>query len=125
MGTVHFSDQELMCKCGCGRQEMHIDFLELLETLREAYGSPMVLSSAYRCPSHNQAVSTTGTNGPHTTGRAVDVAIQGEEAYKLLALALDLGFTGIGIAQKGGGRFIHLDDLEPSMAGPRPRVWSY
>jgi hypothetical protein len=31
-------------------------------------------------------------------------------------------FTGIGIQQKGGARFIHLDDLT---GVGRPTVWSY
>jgi hypothetical protein len=36
-----------------------------------------------------------------------------------------MGFTGIGIAQKGEGRYVHLDDL-PSVEGqPRPTLWSY
>jgi len=37
-------------------------------------------------------------------------------------LALELGFTGIGVQQKGTGRFPHLDTLEEP---PRPNVWSY
>ncbi len=95
-----------------------------LERLRQAFGKPMRLSSAYRCPDYNARVSHTGLTGPHTTGRAVDVLISGEEAYRLVQLALEYGFTGIGIAQRGPyeRRFIHLDDLEGDL---RPRVWSY
>ena len=99
-------------------------FLVRLEQLRRAFGKPMRLSSAYRCPNYNARISKTGRDGPHTTGRAVDVLISGEDAYRLVQLALEHGFTGIGIAQRGPHerRFIHLDDLE----GPtRPWVWSY
>jgi zinc D-Ala-D-Ala carboxypeptidase len=39
-----------------------------------------------------------------------------------LRLAFKLGFTGIGVQQKGSGRFIHLDTME---GGTRPTVWSY
>jgi hypothetical protein len=33
-----------------------------------------------------------------------------------------MGFTGIGVQQKGSRRFIHLDVLQNP---PRPNVWSY
>lgn len=98
-----------------------------LELLRAELGMPLVLNSAYRCPTHNAAVSTTGRNGPHTTGRAVDIAISGKPVVALLAAALSLGFTGIGLKQDGAamaGRFVHLDDLT-APAYPRPRVWTY
>jgi hypothetical protein len=38
-----------------------------------------------------------------------------------------LGFTGIGIKQKGPGlsRFVHLDMILPAGRHPRPRLWSY
>lgn len=44
----------------------------------------------------------------------------------LLDAALQAGFMGIGVNQKGGsGRFIHLDDIEDSPDRPRPTIWSY
>ena len=36
-----------------------------------------------------------------------------------------VGFTGIGVNQKGGARFLHLDTIESSPARPRPTIWSY
>jgi hypothetical protein len=42
-----------------------------------------------------------------------------------MRLALAKGFTGIGVQQKGGGRFIHLDNLPNGPGQPRPTVWSY
>ena len=122
--TPHFSRHELQCRCGCGKCEMDAVFMIRPEELRRAFGKPMRLSSAYRCPDHNERISKTGRTGPHTTGRAVDVLVSGEDAYRLVRLALEHGFTGIGIAQRGPHerRFIHLDDLD----GPtRPWVWSY
>jgi hypothetical protein len=71
-------------------------------------------------------VSTTGFDGPHTTGKAADILVYGEDALLLLKLALARGFTGIGISQKGDihSRFIHLDILaQPDY--PRPFLWSY
>lgn len=121
-----FTEFELACPC-CGVNGMSTAFIDKLTTLRKLYYATMSLSSAYRCPHHNQAVSTTGETGPHTTGRAVDVRCSGGEALRLIDLALGCGFTGIGVSQKGNrtSRFIHLDDLPDSRFCPRPWVWSY
>lgn len=100
---------------------MDADFLDTLDELRNAYKKPLILSSAYRCPEHNQIVSTTGANGPHTTGRAVDIKIDRDNAFNLLGLICERDFSGIGVAQKGNGRFLHVDNLREK----RPALWSY
>lgn len=105
---------------------MDEQFMERLTSLRADWGQPMVVNSAYRCPQHPiEAKKKPGTVGAHTTGRAVDISIAGEDAYLLLCAALGHGFTGIGVKQKGQGRFIHLDDLTEADGFPRPTVWSY
>ena len=127
MESEHFKQYELECHCGCGGNEITREFLDLLEDLRAWYGKPIGLSSAFRCPTHNNAVSSTGSTGPHTTGQAVDILVFGFDAKCLLKGALSLGFSGIGINQKGnrGGRFIHLDTLSEPGHKPRPWLWSY
>lgn len=121
-----FPAKELKCKCAlCGAHQMPEDFMEALVALRIDVDFPMPLSSAWRCPSHNNRVSSTGFTGPHTKG-AVDVRVYGEEAVILIERAIHHGFTGIGVSQKGpkGHRFIHLDRLIETFA-PRPWIWSY
>lgn len=122
--TANFSSAEFACQCGCDCADMDAEFMGRLQAVREAYGKPMRITSGYRCPTHNSNVSSTGENGPHTTGRAADVAVSGNDAHRLLAIALEQGMTGVGVKQKGphGGRFIHLDNLTE---GARPWCWSY
>ena len=125
----YFSLEELKCKCGqCGSTgiEMDNDFMERLIELRKECGFAFPVSSGYRCPKHNAAVSKTSFDGPHTTGKTIDILISGSNAYLLVKKALIHGFTGIGINQKGehGKRFIHLDTLE-TPDYPRPAIWSY
>lgn len=120
----NFSEDELACK-GDGTLSMNCAFMDRLQALRDAYGKPMIVTSGYRSPEYNATISKTGTDGPHTTGRAVDIAIRGREAYVLLSLAIELGFTGIGVSQKGEARFLHLDDLTAEEGFPRPWIWSY
>jgi len=121
----HFSPRELMDKTS-GAIIVETDFLDRLERARAQYGRPMIINSGYRTPEHNAAVSPTGEDGPHTTGRAVDVRVYGAYALELLRHALDVGFTGIGVKQVGdfASRFIHLDDLE-APDYPRPTIWTY
>ena len=122
--TPHFHESELVCKCGCGMLPAQ-DFMDKVEALRVACGYSFVVTSAARCPLHNDRVSQTGFHGPHTTGRAIDVAVDRGKAFLVVALAIKRGFTGIGVQQKGAGRFIHLDDLPDAPGQPRPTIWSY
>lgn len=122
----HFQLAEFACAC-CGGNQISRELVDLLDNGREALGFPFRIRSGYRCPRHNDRVSSTGVNGPHTTGQAVDLGLYGGEAWRLLSWAMDQRvFTGIGISQKGDlhRRFIHLDTL----AHPerfRPTVWNY
>lgn len=120
----YFTASEFDCSC-CRRNEMNEQFLEELDELRARYGKPLVVSSGYRCPTHNQRVSSTGATGPHTTGRAADLRVSRGDALKVLKIVLEMGFTGIGIQQKGAVRFIHLDNLPNAPDQPRPTLWSY
>lgn len=99
-------------------------FMERLDGIRLTFNLPMRISSGYRCPKYNQAISETGETGPHTTGRAVDVRVSGREAFQLLDIAVTMGMTGIGIKQHGPHalRYLHLDDLQHE---GRPWLWSY
>lgn len=101
------------------------DFMDKVEQLRVSVGFALPVSSAARCPTHNARVSSTGRTGPHTTGRAIDLVVDRKKAYMVLAAALKMGFTGIGVQQKGTGRFIHIDDLPDAEGQPRPTTWSY
>ena len=92
-------------------------FIEKLDETRESLGIPFPITSGYRCPEYNNEVSSTGFAGPHTTGQAADIALSRLNARKALT-ALSMRFGGIGINQRGDGRFIHVDDLSP-------RIWTY
>jgi uncharacterized protein YcbK (DUF882 family) len=116
----NFSAKEFACS-HCGKNEMKPEFMEKLQWLRRIYGKPMRVTSGYRCPQH-PIEAKKAAPGAHASGCACDIGVQSREAYDILRLAFELGFTGIGVQQKGSGRFIHLDTLE---GGPRPNVWSY
>jgi zinc D-Ala-D-Ala carboxypeptidase len=123
MPYKYFKDSELSCS-HCNILMMNDEFMVLLEVIREECGFPFIVTSAYRCTQHPIEAKKTNV-GAHTTGKAVDIAVNGENAYKLVQIALKHDMEGIGISQKGdmNSRFIHLDTA--GLTRSRPRIWSY
>ena len=125
ISSKNFSSEELSCS-HCNENHFDQRTLDSLQGLREAIGRPLKISSAYRCPAYNNTVSGSGTTGPHTTGKAIDILCSGSFAHEVLSFAMIRSsvWKGIGISQKGDhkSRFIHLDTIE---ANNRPWVWSY
>lgn len=122
---TYFSPAKLACP-HCQALKIDPVLLDYTTAVRIVCGFPFPETSGYRCPVHNQDVSSTGPTGPHTTGKALDLGLRGQQAYKLLSEALNhAGFTGVGVKQHGTSRFIHLDIIQPAPGVPRPTVWSY
>lgn len=115
-----FTLAELRCKhCNTLTADTRFfKFMDKVQLLRDKVGFPLIVTSAYRCPQHPEEVNK-GSGGQHTIG-AIDLAVGYDEAFQVLKTALEMGFTGIGVSQKGSSRFIHLDTRTTS-----PRVWSY
>jgi len=118
----YFSNDELRCKCDCQDYFFDDQTKARLNQLREELGFPLIISSGYRCEHYNNQIGATQT---HASGQAVDILIRGTQAYRLIHKAIEIGFTGVGISQKGDSRFIHLDDLDRLENRPRPWIWSY
>jgi len=116
--SPRFSRAELQCK-HTGRCDMMQSFLDRLEALREEYGKPIRVSSAFRDASH-PAEAKKDKVGYHGLGRAADLLV-GYDGYRLLELAIKHGFKGLGCSFRGdvSQRFLHVDDRDI------PAVWSY
>ena len=119
---TNFTEDEFRCPC-CGEARMTMRFMETLQHLRTIFGKGITISygGGFRCDLYN---ATIGGGIPHPTGNASDIPIYGEDAHRLITLAMPL-FSGVGQKQHGllKDRYIHLDILEPPH--PRPRVWTY
>jgi uncharacterized protein YcbK (DUF882 family) len=116
----YFKAKEFNCH-HCGKNHMNYAFVTLIDELRHRCGFPFIVTSGYRCPEYNQMVSTTGEDGPHTTGKAVDISVSHEQCTKVLEHALTMPFRGYGLNQKGNGRFIHIDCVLRSQR----MIWTY
>lgn len=114
----HFRKNEFLCS-HCGVEEMDEGFIQMLDATREQVGVPMRINSGYRCQEYDSSI---GGEGNHPTGKAADIAAATSRArYLILAAALDVGFTRIGI----GKNFIHLDNCGADEDKPREVVWLY
>lgn len=77
--TNNFNREEFDCKCGCEMLSTvfyDIESLaECLQILRERFNEPIVINSAYRCPSHNKAIGGV-SNSQHVLGKAADIVVR-------------------------------------------------
>lgn len=124
MAWRYFKLEEFACR-HCGKNLIDHAFVDELDELRGRLGFALPINSGYRCPEYNAMVSATGSAGPHTFGRAADIQIDRQKAYQFLRAALEMKFTGIGLQQRGVGRYIHIDNLPNAPGQPRPTIWSY
>lgn len=113
----NFVPPEVACR-GCKRRPCHsdpngttIEAMSALQRLRDAFGGPLRINSAYRCPRHNAMVGGAPLS-KHKAGTAFDVSIRGmdvRDRNRLLQCAKSVGFKGFGFY----GSFLHVD-LGPS-----------
>ena len=117
---VNFQPKEVSCS-HCGELKIHSDLMDLLQEARNDLG-PLSISSGYRCSTHNSAVSKSGANGPHTTGKAIDISVRDSKHRKELITYFAPKITGLGIAKT----FIHIDLLTADDGFEmRPNSWVY
>lgn len=116
----HFSEAEMVCRCGCGELPKH-SFMVKLVLLRRLLGVPLRITSGQRCIEHNKSI---GGGVVHPMGLAADIQASGLLAIKIVVYGYLVGFRGFGISQKGSfsSRFIHIDMW---VSSKRPAIWSY
>lgn len=120
----YFTEEELSCSC-CGENLFDEVALAKFNAIREECGFPLPVTSAYRCVEHPieaRKIEQGRPRGAHTYGKALDLAVTGERALKLIEVSLRHGAKRIGVNQKGNGRFIHVDFCDEL---PNPALWSY
>lgn len=116
---ANFSPRELACK-GTGAIRVDSDALDKLQALRELLGRPLLVTSAYRSPSHNKRVRG-AKRSLHMRGIAFDIRMENHDPQEFEAAARKVGFTGFGYYRKSG--FMHIDTgLPRSWGKPWPET---
>jgi hypothetical protein len=127
--TKNFSNQEIGCRCGCGRFPRRESQLKL-QKMREIYGRPMSPTSGARCKKHELSINPTSKlTSSHIVdeedkreGMAFDISIAGLSDAEVLYMALcagQAGFTRIAVNRKRN--FLHVDDDSTKPT----KFWSY
>lgn len=104
----HFKYDEFRCKC-CGKlppNGIDPNLVLKLEILRKMLGDkPIIITSGYRCPTHNKKVNG-AQNSQHLYGKAADIVVKGISPSDVYTLAEKVFYDG------GLGRystFTHVD----------------
>ena len=114
----NFKSEEFMCRCGCKRVLIANKLIVILQMLRDHLQKPVVITSAYRCPSWNKKVGGVSSSA-HVFGLAVDIAcVSSGDRYKIVRFLQSNGVERIGIAKN----FIHFDIDEEK---PKPVLFHY
>lgn len=117
-----FQSGEFECRCAtdCGTQRISPEMIIKLQKVRDALGSPLIITSAFRCADHQARLRASGIKtatgqSTHELGIAVDISVQTSKMPKLFQL-LQEHFKAIGIARN----FYHVD-----LRDEKERRWKY
>ena len=99
--SAHFNVREFRCKCGSTHDILiSSELIDKLEQLHAAFHcSKIIVTSGYRCPTHDKNVGGNGS-GQHTKGTAADICCYAQDgsiisSKQVCCEAQDIGFTGI------------------------------
>ena len=98
---------------GTGKLLVNEPALDKLQALRDRFGKPLIVRSAYRSPEHNRAVGG-ARRSKHMDGAAFDIAMANHDPVAFEAAAREVGFLGFGFYPRSG--FMHID-LGPARVG--------
>ena len=102
--TDNFAVREFACKDGSDTILIDEKLAVLLQNIREYFGKPVIINSAYRTEQHNKNVGG-AANSYHLYGKAADIQIKGVSPREIAQYAESLGVKGIGLY----GTFVHVD----------------
>ena len=102
--TDNFKVREFACKDGSNTILIDDKLAVLLQNIREHFGKPVIINSAYRTEEHNENVGG-AVNSYHLYGKAADIQIKGVSPVEIAQYAESLGVKGIGLY----GTFVHVD----------------
>lgn len=109
--SENFLASEFLCKgSGCCTSGKIDDALvKVLQQIRDHFGKPVRISSAYRCPKWNEQVGGV-TGSYHTYGQAADIKVDGVTPAEVAKYAESIGVLGIGLYETDAdGYFVHID----------------
>lgn len=103
--SKNFKVREFRCKDGSDAILIDVDFVkDNLQKIRDHFGVPITINSAYRTSAHNTKVGG-AKNSYHMKGQAFDIVVKGKTPNEVARFAQTLGINGI--IQYNS--FVHVD----------------
>ena len=111
--SANFTVREFACRDGSDPVFVDSELVRVLQSIRDHFGKPVVITSAYRTAAHNKAVGG-AKYSQHCYGRAADIRVAGVTVEQLAAYAETLlpDTGGIGRYPVRSGRptgWVHVD----------------
>ena len=106
--TKNFKVREFACRDGSDVIFISMDLVELLQKIRDHFGKPVTINSAYRTVAYNKSKNVKGaTYSQHLYGTAADIVVKGVAPETVAAYAETLlpRSGGIGLYDN----FTHID----------------
>lgn len=104
--STNFRVREFACTDGSDPIFIDTELVKILQRIRNHFGRPITITSAYRTPTKNKACGGT-IYSQHLYGRAADIKVSGVSTAKVATYAESIlcGKGGIGIYDT----FTHID----------------
>ena len=101
-----FRVREFRCKNGADPIFIDTALVELLQKIRDHFGAPITINSAYRTPEYNKKIGGS-TYSQHQYGKAADIVVKGVKPSDVAAYAEQLmpSYGGVGRY----ATFVHVD----------------
>ena len=112
--SEHFNVREFRCRDGSDPIFVDTELVDILENIRNHFGKPVAITSAFRTAAHNATVAKAAKYSQHLYGKAADIQVQGISVETVYAYADKLFGErgGVGIYPPGLGRangWVHVD----------------
>ena len=104
--SPHFTVREFACHDGSDTVLIDDRLVTLLENIRDKFGKPVRINSAYRTAKYNAKIGGV-SNSYHVKGMAADIVAQGVPPKRIAQYAETLDCGGIGWYE--GKKFVHID----------------
>lgn len=105
----YFNREEFACKCGCGFDTVDFELAALLDSVREHFNKPIVITSGCRCATHNKAVGGSAKS-QHLVGKAVDFIVKEVPEDRVVHYLLTKYPNSYGIGRYNGRTHIDVRD---------------
>lgn len=115
--SKNFRLDEFICKCGCGKSNINMRLIYMLQKIRDEWGESISVTSGLRCRNHNTRIGGS-PKSQHIEGTAADITTPGniQTFYNFIVKMYkdgkipELGFILI----YPGRNFLHVDVRKPT-----------